>query len=48
MWMNLFTIALAIAFACGTAALIVQYREFEPAETKRRRVPQRRLGRARG
>jgi len=43
MWTTLFTIALAIAFACGTAALILQYREFEPAETRRRRGPQRRV-----
>ncbi len=44
MWINLFTIALAIAIACGTAALILQHRDFEPAETRRRR----RVGRARG
>lgn len=44
MWINLFTIALAIALACGTAALILQGREFQPAEPRRRR----RIGRARG
>jgi len=42
MWTIFFSIALAIALACGTAALILQGREFEPAETKRRRAPQRR------
>jgi len=43
MWINLFTIALAIALACGAAALILQNREFQPAEPKRRR----RIGRGR-
>lgn len=37
MWINLFTIALAVAIACGTAALILQHREFQPAEPRRRR-----------
>lgn len=44
MWINLFTIALAIALACGTAALILQTREFQPAAPKRRR----RMSRVRG
>lgn len=48
MWINLFTIALAVALACGTAALILQYRDFEPAESRRRRIAPRRLGRVRG
>lgn len=37
MWINLFTIALAVAFACGTAALILQYRDFAPDDSRRRR-----------
>lgn len=44
MWINFFTIALAVAIACGTAALILQNRELETVTPKRRR----RFNRTRG
>lgn len=48
MWINLFTVALAIALGCGAAALVLQNYDWQTATPRQRRVSQRRLTRVRG
>lgn len=48
MWINLFTVALAIALISGAAALMIQNNDMLGQETRRRRHASRRLSRVRG